>query len=118
MPVLMASGYQHRLWRYVDGGRRRKLRRLLRRHRQALDLGEAAGHKSRTPLHRSCARQDHKAALLLMKYGADPFLLDQRGDTALHVAARRVARKGGTGETRPLNNVLVDTSASSARLGL
>ncbi|KAL8213117.1 UNVERIFIED_CONTAM: hypothetical protein K2H54_060808 [Gekko kuhli] len=96
MPVLMASGYQHRLWRYVDAGRRRKLRKLLRRHKQALDLGEAVGHKSRTPLHRSCARQDHKTALLLVKYGADPFLLDQRGDTALHVAARQVVRKGGT----------------------
>ncbi|XP_077187269.1 NF-kappa-B inhibitor-like protein 1 [Paroedura picta] len=96
MPVLMASGYQHRLWRYVDASRRRKLRRLLRRHRRALDLGEAAERKSRTPLHRSCARQDHKTALLLMKYGADPFLVDQRGDTALHVAARQVARKGGT----------------------
>ncbi|XP_048343686.1 NF-kappa-B inhibitor-like protein 1 [Sphaerodactylus townsendi] len=96
MPVRMASGYQRRLWRYVDAGRRRKLRRLLQRHRQALNLGEAAGQKNRTPLHRSCARQDHKTATLLMKYGADPFLLDRRGDTALHVAARQVARKGGT----------------------
>nr|XP_056721624.1 NF-kappa-B inhibitor-like protein 1 [Euleptes europaea] len=96
MPIRMASGYQRRLWRYVEAGRRHKLRRLLRRHRQTLDLGEAAGRKDQTPLHRSCARQDHKTAVLLMKYGADPFLLDQRGDTALHVAARKVARKGGT----------------------
>ncbi|XP_054833689.1 NF-kappa-B inhibitor-like protein 1 [Eublepharis macularius] len=96
MPIPMASGYQRRLWRYIDAGHRRKLRRLLRRHRQALNLSETVGHKNRTPLHRSCARQDHRTAILLMKYGADPFLLDQRGDTALHVAARQAARKGGT----------------------
>ncbi|XP_044275695.1 NF-kappa-B inhibitor-like protein 1 [Varanus komodoensis] len=92
----MASGYQHRLWRYVDSGRRRKLRKLLQRHRKVLDLSEPAGRKGRTPLHRSCARQDLRTAILLLKYGADPSVLDQRGDTALHVAARQVARKGGT----------------------
>ncbi|XP_066472525.1 NF-kappa-B inhibitor-like protein 1 [Tiliqua scincoides] len=92
----MAWGYQRRLWRYVDSGRRRKLRRLLQHHREALNLGEAVGHKTRTPLHRSCARLDHKTATLLLMYGADPCIPDQRGDTALHVAARQVARKGGT----------------------
>ncbi|XP_061475379.1 NF-kappa-B inhibitor-like protein 1 [Rhineura floridana] len=96
MPVPMASRYQRRLWRYVSSGRRHKLRRLLQHHREALDLGETAGHRNRTPLHRSCARQDHKTAILLLKHGADPSVLDRRGDTALHVAARQVARKGST----------------------
>nr|XP_020634042.1 NF-kappa-B inhibitor-like protein 1 [Pogona vitticeps] len=96
MPVPMATKSQRRLWRYVDSGHRHKLRKLLQRHGETLDLAEAAGHKKRTPLHRSCARQDLKTALLLLKYGADPNIQDCCGDTALHVAARQVARKGGT----------------------
>ncbi|XP_053159429.1 NF-kappa-B inhibitor-like protein 1 isoform X2 [Hemicordylus capensis] len=96
MPIHMASRYQRRLWRYVNAGRRRKLHRLLKHHRKALDLSEAVGHKNRTPLHRSCARLDYKTVVLLLEYGADPSILDQQGDTALHVAARHVARKGGT----------------------
>ncbi|XP_032997548.1 NF-kappa-B inhibitor-like protein 1 isoform X1 [Lacerta agilis] len=96
MPAPMTSRYQRRLWRYVDSSRRRKLRRLLQHHGEALDLGEASGRKLRTPLHRCCARQDHKTAILLLKHGADPSVPDRRGDTALHVAARQVARKGGT----------------------
>ncbi|XP_026542146.1 NF-kappa-B inhibitor-like protein 1 [Notechis scutatus] len=90
----MALKYQRRLWRYVEQGRRHKLRRLLRHHRELLDLGETKGHKKHTPLHRCCAHLDHKAALLLLKYGADPSLPDHRGDTALHLAARRVTRGG------------------------
>ncbi|XP_062978429.1 NF-kappa-B inhibitor-like protein 1 [Elgaria multicarinata webbii] len=93
----MASGYQHRLWRYVDACRHRKLRRLLQRHREALDLGETTGRKGRTPLHRSCALQDFRTAILLLKHGADPSIMDRRGNTALHVAARHVARTGGLG---------------------
>uniref|UniRef100_A0A8C5S146 NF-kappa-B inhibitor-like protein 1 n=1 Tax=Laticauda laticaudata TaxID=8630 RepID=A0A8C5S146_LATLA len=88
----MALKYQRRLWRYVEQGRRHKLRRLLRHHRELLDLGETKGHKNHTPLHRCCAHLDHKAALLLLKYGADPSLPDHRGDTALHLAARHVTR--------------------------
>ncbi|XP_042311715.1 NF-kappa-B inhibitor-like protein 1 [Sceloporus undulatus] len=92
----MASKSQRRLWRYVESGHHHKLRRLLKRHRETLNLAETSGRKNRTPLHRSCARKDLKSAILLLKYGADPNLLDQNGDTALHVAARRVAHKGGT----------------------
>ncbi|XP_063147333.1 NF-kappa-B inhibitor-like protein 1 [Candoia aspera] len=91
----MPLRYQRRLWRCVERGHRHKLHRLLRHHRGALDLGETKGHKNHTPLHRCCALLDHKAAILLLKHGADPFLLDHRGDTALHVAARQVARAGG-----------------------
>ncbi|KAM3847530.1 NF-kappa-B inhibitor-like protein 1 isoform 1-T1 [Vipera latastei] len=90
----MALRYQRRLWRYVERGRRHKLRRLLRHHRKVLDLGETKGHRNHTPLHRCCALLDHKAAILLLKYGADPSLPDHRGDTALHLAARHVAHGG------------------------
>lgn len=100
----MKSRYQRRLWRYVTSGRRYKLRRLLKHHREALDLDQFVGPKKRTPLHQSCAQRDRKIAVLLLKYGADPSVLDQRGDTVLHVAARQAVRKGGTGEVHPSNN--------------
>nr|XP_008103957.1 PREDICTED: NF-kappa-B inhibitor-like protein 1 [Anolis carolinensis] len=96
MSTPIASKSQRRLWRYVDSGRRHKLHRLLRHHRETLDLADTSGNKNRTVLHRSCARQDLKSAILLLKYGADANALDRNGDTALHVAARQVARKGGT----------------------
>ncbi|XP_015746006.1 NF-kappa-B inhibitor-like protein 1 [Python bivittatus] len=91
----MTLRYQRRLWRYVEHGHRHKLHRLLRHHREVLDLGETKGRKNHTPLHRCCVLLDHKAAVLLLKHGADPSLLDHRGDTALHLAARQVARAGG-----------------------
>ncbi|XP_067416384.1 NF-kappa-B inhibitor-like protein 1 [Emydura macquarii macquarii] len=90
----MASRHQRRLWRYLESGRHRRLRSLLARHREALDLDQPGGHKGRPPLHYACARRDPVAAQILLGHGADPALLDRRGDTALHHAARQAARKG------------------------
>ncbi|KAM9119263.1 NF-kappa-B inhibitor-like protein 1 [Pangshura tecta] len=90
----MASRHQRRLWRYVKSGRHRRLRSLLARHGEALDLDQPAGHKGRPPLHYACAHRDPIAAQILLGHGANPTLQDRQGDTALHHAARQAARKG------------------------
>ncbi|XP_074873771.1 NF-kappa-B inhibitor-like protein 1 [Carettochelys insculpta] len=90
----MASRHQRRLRRYVAAGRHRRLRSLLARHREALDLDQPEGRKGRTPLHCACARRHPQAMQLLLDHGADPTIPDRRGDTALHHAARQAARKG------------------------
>ncbi|KAM7146201.1 LOW QUALITY PROTEIN: NF-kappa-B inhibitor-like protein 1 [Macrochelys suwanniensis] len=93
-PIPMASRRQRHLWRYVESGRHRRLRSLLTRHREVLDLDQPGGHKGRPALHYACAHRDPIAAQILLGHGANPALQDQRGDTALHHAARQAARKG------------------------
>uniref|UniRef100_A0A8C8RPS0 NF-kappa-B inhibitor-like protein 1 n=1 Tax=Pelusios castaneus TaxID=367368 RepID=A0A8C8RPS0_9SAUR len=90
----MASRHQHRLWRYMESGRHRRLHSLLTRHREALDLDQPGRHKGRPPLHYACAHRDPIAAQILLGHGANPALPDRHGDTALHHAARQAARKG------------------------
>ncbi|XP_077690277.1 NF-kappa-B inhibitor-like protein 1 isoform X2 [Eretmochelys imbricata] len=93
-PIPMASRHQRRLWRYMESGRHRRLRSLLTRHREVLDLDQPGRHKGRPPLHHACAHRDPIAAQILLGHGANPALQDRQGDTALHHAARQAARKG------------------------
>ncbi|CAM4668982.1 unnamed protein product [Caretta caretta] len=93
-PIPMASRHQRRLWRYVESGRHRRLRSLLTRHREVLDLDQPGRHKGRPPLHHACAHRDPIAAQILLGHGANPALQDRQGDTALHHVARQAARKG------------------------
>ncbi|XP_069491078.1 NF-kappa-B inhibitor-like protein 1 [Ambystoma mexicanum] len=88
----MASRKQQKLLRYVEEGSVLKLKSYLRKHR-SVNLNFAA-RKGRTPLHLACALLDDAVVHLLLKHGASPLNQDHRGNTALHVAAKKAACNG------------------------
>ncbi|XP_051899789.1 NF-kappa-B inhibitor-like protein 1 isoform X2 [Pristis pectinata] len=88
----MVSRKQKKLLHYVEEGSVPKLKSYLRKHRQLPVT--FAGRKGRTPLHVACTRREGGAARLLLRYGADPMIQDQKGNTPLHLAAREAVRKG------------------------
>ncbi|XP_027031183.1 NF-kappa-B inhibitor-like protein 1 [Tachysurus fulvidraco] len=93
--VLMASRQQKKLRRYVDEGNLLKLKSYLRKHRDA-DVNFTQGKRRRGLLHRVCSQGNDALLRLLLKHGADPLLTDRKGDTALHLAARKALKHGQT----------------------
>ncbi|CAK6959408.1 NF-kappa-B inhibitor-like protein 1 [Scomber scombrus] len=89
------SHKQKRVWKYVEEGRLLKLKSYLRKHRD-VDVNFSQGRKQRSPLQLACRLGDDASVLLLLKHGADVLQKDQKGDTALHVAANRALKHGKT----------------------
>lgn len=83
---------QEKLAEYVMEGSVSKLNRFLREHKR-IDLNSVrlVIHKYQPLLHMACERGHEIMVLTLLQAGADPALPDYtKGDTALHVALRRV----------------------------
>ncbi|XP_072014660.1 NF-kappa-B inhibitor-like protein 1 [Amphiura filiformis] len=85
----MGRTKEEKLADYVREGAVPKVKAFLKKHRR-VDVNKSADHKHRTLLHLVCANGDDATARLLLKYGADPALQDDNGDTALHVALQKV----------------------------
>ncbi|XP_026874877.2 NF-kappa-B inhibitor-like protein 1 [Electrophorus electricus] len=98
----MVSRQQSRVLRYVRQGRVQKLGAYLRKHRR-LQLNFSQGRRHRSLLHVACSQGDAAVLRVLLEHGADPLRPDRRGDTALHLAARRLRKHG----TRDYNDVLL-----------
>uniref|UniRef100_A0A4W4HRW2 NF-kappa-B inhibitor-like protein 1 n=1 Tax=Electrophorus electricus TaxID=8005 RepID=A0A4W4HRW2_ELEEL len=90
---VMVSRQQSRVLRYVRQGRVQKLGAYLRKHRR-LQLNFSQGRRHRSLLHVACSQGDAAVLRVLLEHGADPLRPDRRGDTALHLAARRYDAAG------------------------
>lgn len=73
-----------------------KLKSFLRKHKD-LELNFTQGKKHRGPLHIACSHGDDAILRLLLKHGADPLQTDRKGETPLHLAAKRALKHGKRG---------------------
>nr|AHA83601.1 NF-kappa-B inhibitor [Apostichopus japonicus] len=83
---------QEKLAQYVLDGSVSKVQRFIKEHKR-IDINSVrlVIHKYQPLLHMACERGHRGMVVLLLQMGADPALLDHtKGDTALHVASRRV----------------------------
>lgn len=83
---------QEKLADYVIEGSVSKVKRFLKEHKR-IDVNSVrlVIHKYQPLLHMACERGNHMMIITLLQAGADPALVDHsKGDTALHVAMRRV----------------------------